>query len=248
MTNANITALLAAFPKKRPQLPAAYLPVYDAELAAGRTGHNWIHRMVLWAEGWMHRTLERSGHTGPVLEIGAGTLNHLRHVCQTEAYDIVEPSATLLARADPKDQHRIRHVYQDLSAVDPSLRYDRILSVAVLEHLEELPFVIARSALLLTEHGVFQAGLPNEGALLWHMGSTLTTGIAFRLRTGLSYTPLIRYEHINTVVEIERIIGYFFASVHRQRFPVPWLHASFYTCIEAQHPRLDLCRQMVLSR
>lgn len=245
MENLLMTALLTRFPKRRPELPEVYQRIYAQELGAGRAGQNWIHRLVLWAEGWMHRIIEQPERSGSVLELGAGILNHLPYTKQAECYDIVEPNTHMLARANPTDLQRVRHCHQDIAEIDPDMRFDRILSVAVLEHLEQLPLVVARSALLLKPEGIFQAGVPSEGSLLWHLGSTLTTGISFRLRTGLSYTPLIRYEHINTATEIEQVIHHFFERVSIRRFPLPWLHTSLYTCLEARIPKLEKCKQFL---
>jgi len=79
-----------------------------------------------------------------------------------------------------------------------SEQYDRVLSVAVLEHLGEMPAIIAASARLIRQGGVFQAGIPAEGGLLWGLAWRLTTAIAYRARTGLAYAPVMRHEHLNT--------------------------------------------------
>jgi cyclopropane fatty-acyl-phospholipid synthase-like methyltransferase len=57
---------------------------------------------------------------------------------------------------------RIRSIYADISEVPAEIQYDRITSVATLEHICNLPEVIARSALLLAKDGVFRASIPSE--------------------------------------------------------------------------------------
>ena len=60
---------------------------------------------------------------------------------------------------------RVSAVYADISQVPAERRYGRITSVAVLEHLDDLPGIVARTALMLRDDGVFQAGIPTEGGL-----------------------------------------------------------------------------------
>ena len=136
----------------------------------------------------------------------------------------------------------MRCSYQYIQEVPLSNKYDKILSVAVLEHLEDLPQVIAQACFLLKENSVFQAAVPNEGGLLWYLGMCLT-GLGFRLRNKMSYFPLMRYEHLNKSKEIINIIKHFFKDVRVKRFPLPIHHLSMYVYIEAYHPRLDVCQR-----
>ena len=124
-------------------------------------------------------------------------------------------------------------------------RYDRVISVAVLEHLEKLPEQVARCGLALAEGGVFQAGIPSEGGFLWGATWRLTTGISFRMRTGLPYRLLMRHEHINGAQEILRVVRHFFERVRVRRFPLPLHHLSLYAYIHAERPRRDVCEQFL---
>lgn len=73
-------------------MPAAYARIYAAEYRANRVGGNWLARAVQGLEGWMHRVIARGGvgAAGPILEIGAGTLNHLPYEA-ARPYDAIEP-------------------------------------------------------------------------------------------------------------------------------------------------------------
>ena len=53
-------------------------------------------------------------------------------------------------------------IYNDLRSIKGETgKYNRIFSVAVLEHLTELSFAVAKSGKLLKEKGRFQAGIPS---------------------------------------------------------------------------------------
>src|SRR5579885_305437 len=120
--------------------------------------------------------------------------------------------------------------------------YDCILSIAVLEHLTDLPFILARSAMLLRHGGSFRAGFPTEGGLAWGLAWRFTTGLKYRWERGLDYGVIMRHEHINTAAEILALLAYFYTTVEIIRFPLPLAHLSFYTVAIAQGPRIDRCR------
>ena len=141
------------------------------------------------------------------------------------------------------DLARIRHINPALNEVPLSPGFERILSVAVLEHLDDLPTTIAACARRLAPGGIFQAGIPAEGGFIWGSAWRVTTGISYRLRTGLPYAPVMRHEHLNDAAEIISILRYFFQIVRVHWFPLPTRHFAFYGYIEAREPRLDRCKE-----
>jgi len=189
----------------------------------------------------MHRTVAAAPAGTAVLELGAGNLNHVPYEKQVAVYDAVEPMTVLWKESASRSL--IRRIYGDISAIEPGRSYDRIISVAVLEHLTELPHIVARCGMLLRPGGRFQAGIPSEGGFLWGLGWRTTTAVAYRLRHGEDYGRLMRHEHVNTAREVEAVLGYFFERVALRRFPLPGLHWSFYTYFEAEHPRTGQCKE-----
>lgn len=235
----SIDALLKSYPRERPPLSPAHAEVYAEQYKINREGATAMDGAAQKLEEWMHRRVaDYPG--GPVLELGAGTLNHLRFETTDAAYDIVEPFK-LLYEGKPTAS-RVRHFYDTSADVPPTARYRRILSIAVLEHLPELPVDVARSALLLAEDGVFQAGIPSEGGLLWWAGWRFATGLAYWRRTGLDYGVVMRHEHVNDAKDIIAVVRHFFEDVTLKRFPTPFHQLSFYTYLEARRPRIDVAR------
>jgi hypothetical protein len=132
--------------------------------------------------------------------------------------------------------------------VPASRRYARIISVAVLEHLPDLAGDVARSALLLEEDGVFQAGIPSEGGFLWWLGWRCSTGVAYYFRTRLDYGVVMQHEHLSDASAIQALVQHFFDDVSVARFPAPFHQLSFYTYLEARGPKRELAHEWLTSR
>ncbi len=171
--NQPIFELLSSYPRQRPSLTEKHKEIYVQEYKSNRAPNSALGKAVAVLESWMHKKV--AGCNGELLEIGAGTLNHLPYEGNLKAYDIVEPFHELY-RTSPHIS-LVRNFYDDIAEVPLDHLYDRIISVAVLEHLTNLPAVIAKSGLLLHPDGIFEAGIPTEGGLLWGLGWRLTTGI-----------------------------------------------------------------------
>ena len=235
-------AIFRQFPKYRQPLPNEYLSIYDSEYLANRTAGglgNWIARAL---EAWMHKKAATSAvaKTEEILELGAGSLNHLPWEDDYASYDVVEPFQKLLDAS--ANLGLVRHIYANLNEIPEKQQYDRIISVAVLEHLLDLPTEVARSGLCLRENGRFCAGVPSEGGWLWEVAWKYGTGPGFTRRTGLNYEKLMRYEHVNTVDEIEECIRYFFENVTMERFPLPAKSFSLYSFFIAARPNKERCK------
>jgi len=233
-----VEARLARFPKTRPPLPREIEEIYARQYAENRAGETTAASLAQRLEGWMHRQV--AADASPLkatLELGAGNLNQLPFEPEGGAYDIVEPFADLY-RGSPR-LPRVRAVYADVAEVPAGTLYDRITSVACLEHITDLPVALARSARLLAPGGSFRAAIPSEGGLLWKLGWSLTTGLEFRLRHGLDYGLLMAHEHVNDAAEIETLARALFEEVSVKSFGVG-RQLSLYRFIAASRPRLDV--------
>lgn len=239
-SSGSIDGLLASYPRERPPLSAAHAKVYAEQYRINRDGDTMVDGAAQKLEEWMHRRVARLGG-GPVLELGAGTLNHLRFEQGNRPYDVVEPFHSLYeGRAEAA---QVRGFYDSVQDIALTQRYRRIISVAVLEHLPDLPADVARSALLLDERGVFQAGIPSEGGFLWWLGWRFATGVGYYLRTGLDYGVVMRHEHLNDAPAIIAVLRHFFEKVEVARFPSPFHQLSFYAYVEAHEPRREVAQR-----
>ena len=233
-----IDQIVAKFPKTRPELTEGLKNIYDNHYQNNREGKGLFFAMTQKLESWMHRQCAKFATPGQsVLELGAGTLNQLPWEPDGLAYDVVEPYRMLFEGKD--DVKRVRNFYDDIFDVPADEKYDRIQSIAVMEHVEDLPRLLARSDQLLKEDGVFLAAIPSEGELGWGLTWRCSAAIAFKLRTGQSYKTLLRHEHINDAAEITALCKHFFGKVSSKRFPLPFKHGSLYTLLICREPNLE---------
>jgi SAM-dependent methyltransferase len=236
----SLERIFARFPKVRPPLPEEYKEIYLQNFLAQRTGGSFLLKIVTRLEGWNHQQVVREGRPGGrILEIGAGTINHLPLEKDFESYDIVEPMEA--AYQDSHNLDKVRAVYPDISAVPADEEYDRIFSVAVLEHVPDLPKAIALTGLHLIEGGQFQSTIPSEGGFAWGAAWRCTTSPSFKLRHGLDYKVIMRHDHLNTATEIEGAIRHFYKKFRMRRFPLPLKHLSFYTYLAGEEPDRQAC-------
>lgn len=236
MTKPGKDQVFPGFPKVRPPLPEAYKKIFEAEYESNREGGTAVYNITKTLEAWMHRKVAKAASGNQrVLEIGAGTLNHVEYEPGMGTYDIIEPHEFLYQGR--KELSSLNKTYKSINQIKGSAKYHRIFSIAVLEHVTDLPLLVAKSVVLLKKDGLFQAGIPAEGGFLWGLAWRTTTGVSFRLRHKLKYATLMRHEHINEAKEIVDIIKYFFEEVRVSRFPLPFKHLNFYEYIEAKTPR-----------
>lgn len=226
------------FPKRRPPLPESYARIYGEWMAKNRMGLTQTTSLSTKLEQWMHRQVAKDlGGFRPedaisTLELGAGTGNHLAFDSRSNHYDVIEPMQELYRMAPAG---RVRTRYEDIGDIQGKEIYDRVVSIAVLEHLENLPAVLARAKDLLKPGGTFRAGIPSEGGWLWRQAWKNTTSRTFSRLYGLDYERLLAYEHINAAAEIRREMEKVFGPVKASYFGCGY-HLSFYQFLEARKP------------
>ena len=208
-----VEELLAKYPKFRKPLPDAYQKIYEEHYMNNRNGQTVASFFSSKLEQWMHRKVAADTYENnrlSTLEIGAGTLNQLNYE-STEVYDIVEPFRNLYRTS--KFIGRVRNIYADISEVERTAQYDRIIAIASFEHICNLPEVVEYCRDLLKPNGCLRIAIPNEGRFLWRLSYKATTGLEFSRKYKLDYSVLMNYEHVNTADEIEAILRYYFSDV-----------------------------------
>lgn len=243
---ANLGELLASYPRVRNPLPSEWQRIYEITYKESRGGKTALYKLTQRLETWMHRQVLAAGYTARLLEIGAGTLNHLRHEANVGHYAIIEPFKDLYAESS--DKRRIESFYTDIDEIPDIEQFDRIISIAVLEHIVDLPRAVARAGLLLKGGGTFSAGIPSEGGLLWGASWRFTVGLNAWIKHGLDYGDLMRYEHVSDAPEIVEVVRYFFRNCKVKRFPLPFHHLSLYSNIVASDPIRERCEDYYYQR
>ncbi|HET6992666.1 MAG TPA: class I SAM-dependent methyltransferase, partial [Bacteroidia bacterium] len=125
-------------------------------------------------------------------------------------------------------------------------KYDRITSIATFEHIMDLPFVVAKAALLLNENGHLRVAIPNEGTIMWTLG-TKVTGFEFKKKYGLDYQTLMKYEHVNTSDDIEKVLEYFFGKTRCSVFGIS-KGLAFYRFYDCSMPDLGKVKKYLAGK
>ena len=199
--------LLKKYPKKRPSLNKKLKKIFNFEYKKNRT--NFLSQL---SESWLHFSIKgRKESLNKSLEIGAGTLNHVPYEeMKNNKYDVIEPKKFLYKNNNNKVL--INKFYSNLNFV-PNNKYDRIISCAVLEHLEDLPKYLHLSAKKLKKNGYQSHSIPCEGYPIWDISWYLMSGISFKIRTGQNFREVQKHEHINNYDEILTLINFFYKKV-----------------------------------
>jgi len=241
----NKTDILSKFPKDRIELPQAYQDIYTQHYLSNREGKYKTTSLSMKLERWLHKKVAQDvvGTKGKkTLEIGAGTLNQLQYEPEISDYDIIEPFKELYEGSELLS--RVRNIYSDISEVTE--KYDRITSIAVFEHIMDLPYVVAKAALHLNEGGCIRTSIPNEGTIMWKMG-TKVTGREFKKKYGLDYQVLMKFEHVNTAQDIEDVLNHFFTKTKSASFGMG-KGLAFYRFLEHRNPKVEVAKAYLESR
>ena len=214
----NIEDIIAKFPKKRINLDEKYASAHSQNYKKNRIRSNIDHKLSGFAESWSHKIIAKNNfNKNKILEVGAGNLNHVPYEKNYERYDVVEPWSELINtsiyKTDIDDKYNYLNEIKDKT-------YNRIISIFTFEHLENLPNDIEFIKNILTKNGVLQVAIPCEGELAFKIGWMFTTGLMFKIRYGLDYSKIMKYEHINTLDEIIILLRYFFSNIKILRSPL----------------------------
>ena len=193
------------------------------------------------SERWLHVSMDDRNKNKRTLELGAGTLNHLRFESNDKQYDIIEPRKFLFKNS--KYKKRINKSFKSINNVKNKY-YDRIISCAVLEHLTDLPEYLYISSLKMKKNGYQQHSIPCEGYPTWNLTWFLFSGVLFKIKYGYSFKIIQEYEHVNNFDEIISLIAFFYKDVKiRYSYPLYNKYLSFYANLKFKNPNKENIRK-----
>ncbi len=217
-------------------LPPRYQKIYKEFYLDYSNANNFFRKLSLLIERWYHLQAYADHPIAySILEIGAGNLNHVKFEKSFKFYDVVEPKEFLLNSAEDKYKSLIRNRYKDISEIPKNISYDKIIAIAVIEHIEDLNFLLNTVSKHLNSDGSFLIEIPAEGEFLWWLGWRLTTGIGFWLKYKLDYGIILRYEHINNVEKIFEEINKYFLIEKVKSFPFKFKNGRLYIHIKCRN-------------
>ncbi len=211
------------------ELPKKYKKIYEEFYLNYSNANSFFRKLSLLVEKWYHvKACETFPNAKTILEIGAGNLNHLKFENNFEIYDIVEPKEFLINSAKYNFKKLIRYKYSFINEVPEENLYEKILAIAVLEHIDDLDQFLIDVKKHLAFNGKLVVEIPAEGEFLWWLGWRLTTGIGFWLKYKLDYGVIIRHEHVNSACKIISSIKKYFLIQEISSFPFSFKNFRLY--------------------
>ena len=147
-----------------------------------------------------------------VIEVGAGTGKHLEFVRHRFASYLMTDISERHLRQIAINSPSVRIEVADAAFLPyENSSFDRLISVANLEHLPNPHLVLEEWRRVVRPGGTISISIPTEGGIAWNLGRYLTTRRYFR-RMGLDLDYIIAREHINACYRLVSLIRHYFPS------------------------------------
>lgn len=216
------------------KLPESYKKIYKSLYLNYAHSNSIIRKLASIIERWYHRKAAIIDVKGNLLEVGCGALNHMKYEKDYINYDVVEPKKFLFDSSDDNSKKRIRKFYRNINQIPLDIKYEKIISIAVLEHVTDLDELLEKISMHMEVDGNFIVEVPAEGEFLWWLSWRLTTGLFFWLRYKLDYGVIMRYEHVNNFEKIYKSLKKYFRIKKIESFPFNLKNFRIYVHIECK--------------
>ncbi len=171
-----------------------------------------------------------------VLEIGPGSLNHLKYLSgKPKEYIIADINESYLEESDSKLQKKnitTKSIYiedrnkEDISGISNN-SIDIILTFYSLEHIYNLKENLLSYKKYLKPGGLIIGTVPCEGGLAWGFGRMLTSRRWMKKNTQIDPDKIICWEHPNFVSKIKKLLDENFEKVKTSFFPFKITNGDF---------------------
>ena len=196
---------------RKNKLPYEYEFIYKRFYDDYAFSKSFARKIAAFFESWYHKKIAKMGFSNhDILEVGCGGLNHIKYEKNFKKYDVVEPKKYLIESANNDLKLAISEIYDSIELIPKNKKYNKIISIAVLEHVLDLEEHIKKISTLLKPNGFFALAIPAEGEFLWWLAWRCSTGLAFWLKYKLDYGVLMKYEHVNDARQIMEILKKYF--------------------------------------
>jgi ubiquinone/menaquinone biosynthesis C-methylase UbiE len=202
---------------------------------------------LMWAS---HRLAEKnfgkSDHFSKVLEIGAGTGEHLGFVSHTfDQYVLSDLDAKTLAVAknklNDKFGNKLRYETQSggqLSYADNS--FDRVIASHVLEHIYQPHLAIKEWMRVVKQGGVLSILIPTDPGIAWRLGRHLGPR-KNAIAQGIAYDYVMAREHVNSCNNLIALLRHYFPDRTEKwwPFPIPSIDLNLFFVFHATINKLE---------
>lgn len=173
----------------------------------------------------VEKKFDQKTHFGRVLEVGAGTGEHLpfvRHGFDQYVLTDLDPATLEVAQKKLAPQRgNIQFEVQAGSGLTyPDDSFDRLLAVHVLEHIYEPHRALKEWRRVLKHGGVMSILIPTDPGLAWRLGRHLGPR-RNAIAQGIAYDYVMAREHVNPVGNLIAILRHYFPQASQAWWPLP---------------------------
>lgn len=182
-------------------------------------GANYSSPLQAWMMRASHRLLERAFNESAtfdrVLEIGAGTGEHLGFVRHRyEQYVVTDQDVKTLEIAQQKSVAlNISNVVFEAQTGEsinyPDSTFDRVIAAHVLEHIYQPHLAIKEWARVIKNGGVLSILIPTDPGVAWRLGRALGPRKNAHAN-GLAYDYIMAREHVNSCTNLVAFLRHYF--------------------------------------
>lgn len=176
-----------------------------------------------------HRLVEKPFATeagfGRVLEIGAGTGEHLAHVRHRfDEYTLtdLDPGPLDIARRKLGDRYagKLRFETQAGSELDyADGSFDRVIATHVLEHIYQPHLALKEWQRVIRPGGMLSVLIPTDPGLAWRLGRNLGPRQK-AIAKGIAYDYVMAREHVNACNGLVAILRHYFPGGREGWWPL----------------------------
>lgn len=174
----------------------------------------------------VERKYKERDHFGRVLEIGAGTGEHVGYVRHDfDKYVLTDLDVKTLEVAKRKldGQFGARLSYEvqsgaGLSYADNS--FDRLIATHVLEHIYQPHLALKEWARVLKNGGVMSVLIPTDPGVAWRLGRRLGPR-KNAVAQGIAYDYVMAREHVNSCNNLIALLRHYFPERVEAWWPLP---------------------------
>ncbi|WP_426116435.1 class I SAM-dependent methyltransferase [Pseudomonas sp. DSP3-2-2] len=177
-----------------------------------------------------HRLVEKnyraSDHIGKVLEIGAGTGEHLAFVKHGfDEYTLSDLDPKTLNIAEKKlasyAQGKLKFAVQSGDHLSyPDSTFDRVIASHVLEHIYQPHLALKEWIRVLKPGGTLSILIPTDPGMAWRLGRHFGPR-KNALAQGIAYDYVMAREHVNSCNNLIAILRHYYADSVENWWPFP---------------------------
>jgi phosphatidylethanolamine/phosphatidyl-N-methylethanolamine N-methyltransferase len=170
------------------------------------------------------RFFDAKDHFSRVLEIGAGTGEHLpfvRHGFDEYTLTDLDPAALDVARGKlgALQPGKVKFEPQSASSLPyPDGTFDRLIAAHVLEHIYQPHLALKEWSRVLKDGGVMSVLIPTDPGVAWRLGRHLGPR-RNAVAQGIAYDYVMAREHVNACNNLIAILRHYFRGSNETWWP-----------------------------